>query len=237
MGKSSKKYPSYSTGTVQLNGKSKVKTYRSGNNVISNYIMSPEEKKAYNYAQKSFAESLPNINVFDENTQKGFQTQLDAYTKQGEKMINNIYNPMINNLKTDIASRFGNFDNSVFMDKLNSIESNRAESVSSLAQDVLTKRDDLVNQELSRRYNYLSFLQDLQNQTNSTMLSLIGSSQANSASGNSYNAQAYAANLASGGSSSGYANLGNSLSTALMSSGNPYGIAAGAALGYGSTFL
>ena len=61
-------YPSYSTGTVNINGQTKATTYKKGNNVISNYNMSDAEKKAYDYAQNSFANSLPNVNIFDENT-------------------------------------------------------------------------------------------------------------------------------------------------------------------------
>ena len=97
---------------------------------------------------------------------KKLQSQLDAYTLNGQKLINNLYTPMIEDLKTDVASRFGNFDNSVFLDNLNEIESNRAESVNNLAQDILAKRDELVGNELAQRYTYLGFLQDLQNNIN-----------------------------------------------------------------------
>lgn len=215
MGKSSK-YPSYSTGTISLNGQTKSSTYKKGNNVVTNYNMSDAEKKAYDYAQNSFADSLSSVNVFDGNTQKNLQSQLDAYTLNGTKLINNVYTPMLNDLKTDIASRFGNFDNSVFMDNLNSIESNRAEAVSDLAQDVLAKRDELVSNELSQRYTYLNFLQDIQNQTNSNVLNYASSSQQNSASGNSYNAQAYAAKQSSSGKSlTNYSNLASGLLSSL----------------------
>jgi hypothetical protein len=204
MGKSST-YPSYSTGTVSLNGTTKASTYKSGNNIISNYNMSDAEKQAYDYAQNSFANSLPSVNVFDEDTQKNLQSQLNAYTLNGQKLINNVYTPLLNDLKTDIASRFGNLDNSVFMDNLNSIEANRADAISSLAQDVTAKRSELINDELSQRYSYLNFLQDVQNQANSNILNYISSSQSNSSSGNSYNAQAY------NSSNGGYSNLTSSL--------------------------
>ena len=110
---------------------------------------------------------------FDDETKKNLQSQLNAYTLDGQKLINNLYTPMLSNLKNDIASRFGNLDNSVFMDNLNSIEANRANSINDLAQDVLAKRDELVNNELSQRYTYLSFLQDIQNQINSNALNYI----------------------------------------------------------------
>ncbi len=225
MGKSSK-YPSFSGGTVSVNGAEKASTYKKGNNVISNYNMSDAEKNIYNYAQNSLASSLPSVNVFDDDTKKNLQSQLDAYTLNGQKLINNMYTPMIEDLKTDVASRFGNFDNSVFMDNLNEIESNRAESINNLAQDVLAKRDELINNELSQRYTYLGFLQDLQNNINSNILNYISGSQQNSSAGNDYNARAYAANQSSGSSFGKYANL----ASGVLSTMGPYGMAASAAL-------
>lgn len=226
MGKSSK-YPSYSSGTISINGQNKATTSKKGNNIITNYNMSDDEKRAYEYAQKSFADSLASVNVFDDATKQNLQSQLNAYTLNGQKLINNIYEPMLDDLKTDVASRFGNLDNSVFMDNLNSIEKNRAESINNLAQDVLAKQDELISNELSQRYTYLGFLQDIQNQMNSNILNYIGASQQNSSSGNSYNAQSYAANQAS--SSNTYSNYAN-LASGILSSLGPYGMAASAAL-------
>ena len=226
MGKSSK-YPSYSSGTISINGQNKATTSKKGNNIITNYNMSDDEKRAYEYAQKSFADSLASVNVFDDETKQNLQSQLNAYTLNGQKLINNIYEPMLDDLKTDVASRFGNLDNSVFMDNLNSIEENRAESINNLAQDVLAIQDELISNELSQRYTYLGFLQDIQNQMNSNILNYIGASQQNSSSGNSYNAQSYAANQAS--SSNTYSNYAN-LASGILSSLGPYGMAASAAL-------
>lgn len=193
MGKTSK-YPAYTTGTINVNGQTKAQTSKHGNNVVTNYNMSDTEKQAYDYAQKTFANSLPSVNIFDEDTQKSLQAQLNAYTKQGQKMVDNIYTPMLDNLKNDIASRFGNFDNSVFMDGLKNIEANRADAINNLAQDITAKRSELINDELAQRYAYLNFLQDIQSQANSNILSFVNNSQDNSSSGNSYNAQAYNAN-------------------------------------------
>lgn len=186
MGKKTKS-PSYSGGTININGNQTVKTYKKKKNIITDYNMSDDEKRIYDYAQKSFADSLKSVNVFDDATKKNLQAQVDAYTQNGQKLINNLYTPMLENLKNDVASRFGNLDNSVFMDNLNSIESKRADSMNSLAQDVLAKQDEVVNNELAKRYQYLGFLQDVQNQINSNMLNLINASRQNSNSGNSYN--------------------------------------------------
>ncbi len=208
MGKSSR--PSYSTGTISINGVDKVVTRKDGDNVISDYKMSSAEQKAYDYAQKQFAKSLSKVNVFDKNTQKNLNKQIKAYKQNGQKLIAETYEPVLNNLKTDIASRFGSFDNSVFMDKLNSIESKRAEAMSDLAKDVTAKQDELVKNELLKKYTYLEFLQDIQNQANSNMLNTISASLQNSKSGNDYNTGIYSSNNNSSPFSN-YANLASNL--------------------------
>lgn len=211
MGKSSK--PAYSSGVVTVNGQEKASQYKNGNTVYSNYNMSDAEKNIYDYAQNSFLENLPKINVFSEDTQKNMQNQLNSYTQKGLETINDIYTPMLDDLKTDIASRFGNFDNSIFMNNLNDIESNRADAMNSLTQDILAKQDELINNELSRRYNYLDFLNGVQNQTNSNILSYLQQAASNSNSGNSYNNSQFS----SGSGLGDYARLAASIASTLFS--------------------
>lgn len=194
MGKSSK-YPSYSSGTVTLNGNTVASTSKKGNTVNSTYNMPETEKNIYDYAQNSFLTSLPQINVFSNDTRKDINSQLEAYKNRGVQTINDIYNPIMDDLKNDVASRFGNLNNSIFMDNLNDIEKNRAAAISDLAQDIEAQRSSLYNNELTQRYNYLNFLNDIQNQINNNALNYMGLSQSNSASGNSYNQNAYNANL------------------------------------------
>lgn len=183
MGKKS----SYTSGNISINGQNKASTYKKGNTVYTNYNMNDTEKQIFDFAQNSFLSNLPQVNVFSDETQKSFKNQLNAYKEQGVKNIENIYTPIINNLKNDIASRFGGFDNSSFLNKLNDIEDNRSNAVSSLAQNLMLKQNDLVSDELSRRYNYLNLLNGIQNQTYSNSLNFGAASQSNSSSGNSYN--------------------------------------------------
>lgn len=185
MGKNSK--PKYSSGTVNINGQTKATTSKYGDNVTTNYIMSADEKKAYDYAQKAFAENLASANVFDSDTRKSINSQLEAYAKKGTKAINDIYNPMIDDTKNDIAKRFGNLDNSSFLNSLDAIESNRSDAVSSLGQDLVLMQNDLTNDELSRRYNYLSFLDGYVNNINSNAMSYGNMAQSNSNAGTAFN--------------------------------------------------
>ena len=211
MGKSSK--PAYSSGVVTINGEEKASQYKNGNTVYSNYNMSDAEKQIYDYAQNSFLENLPKVNVFSEDTQKQMQNQLNAYTQKGIDTINDIYTPMLNDMKTDIASRFGNFDNSIFMNNLNDIESNRADAMSSLTQDILAKQNELINDELNKRYTYLDFLNGIQNQTTSNILSYMQQAANNSHSGNSYNNSNYSSSSGIGD----YARLAASIASTLLS--------------------
>jgi hypothetical protein len=187
MGKNSKSNP-YSAGGVSVNGQSLAGNWADGNNIFSSYNMSDNEKNLYDYIGNSLVTNVPNINVFSEDVQTQLQNQLGAYTNQGLKLINNTYTPMLSNLKNDIANRFGNFDNSVFMDNLNSIENRRADSMSSLTQDILAKQNELYNDELSRRYNYLSFIGGLQQQMEAKVMDYLGIAAQNSTMGNTYNA-------------------------------------------------
>lgn len=180
MGKSS-----FTNGTVRVNGQTKASTYKKGNTVYTDYNMLPYEKQAYDYAQKSFAENLPTLNVFSEDTQKQLQKQMNAYKNKGIETINNIYTPMLDNMKTDIASRFGNFDNSSFLNSLNDIESSRANAISDFAQDMTLKENDLINDELSRRYQYMSFLNGINNQALSNLSTYSALTSRNSSGGNS----------------------------------------------------
>lgn len=193
MGKSTK-YPSYSSGSVSVNGTTKATNSKNGNNVSSSYNMSDVEKGIFDYSQNSLLNSLPQINVFSGDTQKNINSQIEAYKNKGLQTLNDTYTPIINNLKNDIASRFGNFNNSVFMDNLNSIENNRANAMSNLVQDIEAQRNTLYNNELEQRYNYLNFLNNLQNQITNNALGYINSAQSNAQLGNSYNQAAYNTN-------------------------------------------
>ena len=183
MGKSSSTNPTASQ--INVNGQTKANTYRVGDTMVSNYNMSDYEKSLYDYAQKTLSEIVPNVNTFSQSTKNDIDNQIKAKEVQGIKHINDIYNPMIDSLKTDIASRFGNLDNSSFLDKLGAIESSRSQAVNSLAQDLVSQRDSLVNNELNNRYNFINLLTGIQNGTNSNVMNYLSSALNTVSTGNS----------------------------------------------------
>ena len=165
----------YANGSYSINGQKKASTKKSNGTVYGNYDMNQYEKQLYDYAQKTLTEIVPNINTFSKDTMNGINSQLAAYQNQGQQAVNNMYAPLLNNLKNDMASRFGNFDNSMFLNKLNNIESYRSSAMAELAQNLLTKRNELINNELSNRYNLINLLNSLQNQSNDNALNAISS--------------------------------------------------------------
>lgn len=176
MSKTTSYKPSYSNGSVSINGQNKATTTKNGNTVFGNYNMNNYEKELYDYAQKTLPQLVQNVNTFSPETMQSMNKQLDVYKQQGQNYINQIYKPMIENLKNDIASRFGNLNNSMFMNNLNNIESSRSNAVAQLANDLISKQNELVNNELANRYNYINLLNSLQNQYNNYALNMLNSS-------------------------------------------------------------
>lgn len=195
MGKSSK-YPKYSTGSIEINGNTVASTTKKDNNTISSsYNMSNTEKEIYNNIQQGLSSSLANLFEISDEKQNQWQEELDAYRKSGIDEINSIYTPMETNLKNDIASRFGNFDNSIFMDNLSDITDNKAKAVAGLSDSLLMKQDELYSTEMTNRLNYISLLSSLNSTMNNNMLTFMTAAQSNAESGNNYNDRAYQASL------------------------------------------
>ena len=164
MGKFSKsKSPQIVGGNISINGQSKANTSYQNGQLVTNYNMSPLEEQTLNYTQSQILNNLENINVFSPKTMDNIYKELNAYKLHGINDINQTYTPMIQELQENVASRFGNLDNSVFMDNLKGIESKRAEAISDLATNLQSKQSSLINNELSNRYNFLNYLSNLQN--------------------------------------------------------------------------
>ena len=190
MGKSTK-YPSYSSGTVNINGVNVAKTSKSDNSINSDYNMSKVQKDIYDSIQNNMSGVLSDLFTISDPQRKEWQSQLNAMQNVGIQNINDIYTPLQNSLKNDIASRFGNLDNSVFLDNLNTITNNKSKAISNLTNNILLAQNDLYNQEIQNRINTLALLDSLNNSINSNILSYLGLANQNANSGNQYNQNAY----------------------------------------------
>ena len=191
MGKKSK-YPTYATGSVEINGQNIASAKKNNNNTVSSsYTMGNTEKSIYDGIQSNLATSLQDLFTISDEKQNQWKAQLNSYKKSGIEEIEDIYTPMETALKNDIASRFGNFDNSIFMDNLNNITENKAEAIADLSESLLQKQDELYTTEIANRMNYISLLAGLNTAMNNNMLSYMQLANANSTSGNNYNTHSY----------------------------------------------
>ncbi len=192
MGKKSK-YPAYSTGSISVNGNTVASTKKDKNGVSSSYNMSDIEKNIYDGVQNNLSASLGSLFEISDAKQTQSNNELDAYKKAGIKQIEDIYTPIETSLKNDIASRFGNLDNSIFMDNLREITENKAQAVADLSENLLLKQDELYSTEMTNRMNYISLLSNLNTILNNNILSFTSAAMTNAESGNSYNDRKYQA--------------------------------------------
>lgn len=188
----SSNYPSYTGSNVSIGG-SNATTGVSNGTLNATYNMSDNEKAIYNYAMTTLASILPQINTFDTNTISNLQSEVNAYKEQGLSEINNSYNNSLTNLENDAVSRFGNLDNSIFKDNLGKIASERADAVSSFAQDVLSKQSDLESDELTKRYNLINLLTGVSDDIYSNALKTISTALNGSSSATDSNTEIYKA--------------------------------------------
>lgn len=192
MSKVSANYPDYSSSNISIGGSSASTGVDKGV-LTSGYNMSDSESAIYNYALNTLASILPNLNTFDNNTRSSIKSEVDAYQNSGIQKINDLYNSSLSGLENDVASRFGNLDNSLFKDELGSLESERANSVSSFAQDVLAKQSSLESDELTKRYALVNLLSGLSDDIYGNALKTISTSIGSSSSANNYNNDVYKA--------------------------------------------
>ena len=162
----------YDTG-ISINGNEIISQKVDGHKITTNYNQSEDEQNLMDYTNKNLLSGLENINVFSDELQKNIQNQVKAYTQQGIRTINETYNPMFRELKTDIASRFGNLDNSVFLDNLNEIEKNRTNAIETLTENILAKQSELYETEMNNRYNYLNQLSSINQNLYSNMFKFL----------------------------------------------------------------
>ena len=228
MGKTTVKYPSFSNGTVNINGQNIAKTSRSNNSVNSDFTMSDTQKRIYDSVQNNMADVLGNLFTISDPQRKEWQSTLDAMQNVGMQNINDIYTPIQTNLRNDIASRFGNLDNSIFLDNLNAITNNKSKAIADLSNSLMLAQNDLYNREIQNRMNMLGLLDGLNNSMNGNILNFLGLANQNSSLGNQYNNAAYQAALQAQGNSwqNQLARLGSSaLATYGMATGNPAAVA------------
>lgn len=179
--------PAYSGGSVRINGNNIATVRKEGDNFVSDYNMSQTEKKIFDSVQNGLSDALENLFTISDPQRQEWQKQLNSMQDTGLQNLNSIYGALQNSLKNDIASRFGNLDNSIFMDKLSSITDNKSKAIADLVNNLTLASNNLYNQEIQRRINTINLLNGLNNSINSNILSYLAIPSQNANSGNQFN--------------------------------------------------
>lgn len=173
------------TGSISVSGGPNV-TYKNGN---TNYVLNSAQQETFDYAQNAFKDGLQSINVFSPETQKQLTNQVNAYKQNALSELESLYSPMLKSVREDSAKRFGNIDNSEFLNNLNSVEKNRAHALAKLEQNISAMQNELINEELKNRYNYLNFINSYQNQVLNNALNFSNLANSNANLNGQYQAQ------------------------------------------------
>lgn len=167
--------PTFANSVFKIGDTDIARTYKDASGQIINQYYETDDQKALNaYYAEALAEYLPKVNSFSPDYITSRNAQLDAYKKQGTDYIDEIYTPMLDDLKNDTVSRFGTLNSSSFIDRLNDIENQRGKAVESLAETLLTKQDELDNQELARNYSFIDLLLNRQDSYTSNVYNALG---------------------------------------------------------------
>ncbi|MDD3150170.1 MAG: hypothetical protein PHV68_04985 [Candidatus Gastranaerophilales bacterium] len=158
--------PDFADSYIKIGNNTIASTYTDDDgNVISQYYQTPEESETYSNINDLINEYLPSLNTLSDKYYDNKELTLQAVKDQSVENLNEIYTPIINELKTDIASRFGSLTNSSFLDELSTIEDARANNVQELNADLILLSNELDDAQLQRNYSFLNLLNTMKSDT------------------------------------------------------------------------
>lgn len=185
--------PGFSNSSVIQDGRTTSKTYKDKKTgqIITEYFSDPNELAFQNQLSDMLHNYLPNVNTFTPEYYAQKSSALKAQQDLGTQQINDVYNPMLTNLKNDVASRFGTLNSSSFLDELNNIEKQRGYAVSDLSNNLLANSNNMDAQQLAKNYDFINLLQGNQANNLSEIFSNLNLSNALSGMSNSFNLSNY----------------------------------------------
>ena len=161
-------YPKYEFVPTQVvaNGQTLAKQYQKDGSVITDISLPEESIERKNKLQNLLNESENSINIFSPDVESQFNSIATARKNSALKNFENLYEPSARNAREDYFSRLGTLDSTAYLDRYNALERTKAQAYADIANDYEANLDELRNNELSRRYNYLNYLQNGLNSIN-----------------------------------------------------------------------
>lgn len=170
-------YPEYKfvPTTVVANGETLAKQYQdAAGNIVTDISLSQDSvdrKKKLNELLKEYENT---VNIFSPELNAQIESIANAKKQNALNDFNSMYEPAVTNAREDYFSRLGTLDSTAYLDRVNSMEKTRQQAYVDIANDYLANIDELKNNELSRRYSYLNYLQNGLNALNTQNNNYLG---------------------------------------------------------------
>ena len=184
-------YPEYQfiPSVVTSNGETLARQYKnSDGTIVTDISLSKETVDRKNKLKNLLDDYESQLNVFSPELNTQFENIANAKKQSALNSFESIYEPTVRKSREDYFSRLGTLDSTAYLDRYNDLEKTKQQAYKDIANDYVANLDELKNNEFTRRYNYLSYLQsglnEINNQNNNYISSL---SDLSSGYTNSYN--------------------------------------------------
>jgi len=184
-------YPEYRfvPTTITANGDVLAKQYQNNDGtVVTDISLSEDNVNRKNKLQNLLTQYEDSVNIFLPELTTQIKSVADAKKKSAIDNFESIYEPAARNAREDYFSRLGTLDSTAYLDRYNELEKTKQQAYSDIVTDYEANLDELKNNELTRRYSYLNYLQnglDSVNNLNNNYINTLSSLSSNYT--NSYN--------------------------------------------------
>lgn len=167
MGKNNEPAPpkpkKYANSVLKVGDETVAKTYTDKDgSIVSEVIPTASQKTINNFVDAELTTLLPKLNVLSDEYINSKNETLQAVKNQAKRAIGETYDPMFEDLKKDIASRFGSLANSSFLEELNSIEKQKTRAIAENEDGLILLSQQLDDNERLKNMDYLNTLLNLQ---------------------------------------------------------------------------
>ena len=158
--------------SVVMNGDTVVsKTYQDpSGSIVTQYLPDPAEQAAKQQAQFKLNDVMSTLGKTAPEMSAQFDQTKQAFINSASKSFQEQYDPALQSLREDIASRFGTLNSSQFISGLNGLEKNRASALADIASTGESVKADLVNQEEARKLSEMQALGGVLSDAQSALL-------------------------------------------------------------------
>jgi len=156
-------YPDYQfvPTVINSNGETLASQYKDASGTVITNINSPSSDTARKTKlQNLLDEYESSVNIFSPEFNSQIESIANAKKESALKSFNSIYEPAARSTREDYFSRLGTLDSTAYLDKYNDLEKTRQQAYADIANDYVANLDELKNNELTRRYTYLNYLQN-----------------------------------------------------------------------------